>query len=245
MQKNDSNKVPQFWAIIPAAGTGQRMHADVPKTYLPLGECSVIEACLSSFLQEDKITGIVVAIHPNDQYWEKLTIISDKPILTVLGGVTRAQSVSIALDLVIENSGLDDFVLVHDAARPCLQMSDLKSLLNNIENETSGRILATPIVDTIKEVSMSDKNIRIKKTLDRCKLWKALTPQMFRTGVLRKALDHCFEKQIIITDEASAVEAIGLEVGIIEGRSDNIKITHSEDIQIAESILSNVKTLTN
>ncbi len=241
MPINDNKKTPQFWAIIPAAGIGQRMGADVPKPYISINNTSLLELSMSCFMQDSKIAGIVVALHPKDQNWGDLDIATDKPIFTVMGGVSRAHSVRAALEKIIQISEPKDFVLVHDAARPCLQRSDLDHLIQQIQQDKVGGILATPVIDTIKESNDFNGDISIRKTVDRRNLWKALTPQMIRVDILCKALKFCFENEILVTDEASAVEALGLNVKLIEGRSDNIKITKPEDISLAESILLNLK----
>ena len=238
MPINEYKQTPKNWVIIPAAGTGIRMGANVPKSYLPLNNSTVIETSMSCFLQHENIAGIVVALHHEDNNWVKLSITTNKPIYTVIGGDTRAQSVRNALDKVITISEPYDFVLVHDAARPCLHFSDLDLLIQQLQQDGVGGILATPVIDTIKEAVDVDGSLCIRKTVDRSKLWKALTPQMIRVEILKKALNFCFEKRMKITDEASAVEALGLHVKLIEGRSDNIKITRQEDIEIAESIIS-------
>ncbi len=238
MPKNDKHQSPCCWAIIPAAGISQRMGMAVPKQYLRLQDSTVLEASLSCFLQHQKIAGVVVALHPKDQVWPKLNISTDKSIHTVVGGESRAQSVYFALNKVLEMSASNDFVLVHDAARPCLCYTDLDLLIQKLQLDDVGGILATPIIDTIKQANQrrTNSNIEVSKTIDRTHLWKALTPQMFRITVLKKALNYCFENNIEVTDEASAVEALGLNVKLIEGRSDNIKITRPEDINLAESI---------
>ena len=171
MLKNEENNLTQLWAIIPAAGKSLRMDADISKSYLPLGSSTVIESSLSCFLQEEKIRGIVVALHPNDKHWQNLSIRAHKPIFTVVGGDTRAQSVSIALNKVLELSSPEDFVLVHDAARPCLDITDLKLLINNCLLAKAGGILATPVVDTIKESILLNDEIKIKHTVERQHLW--------------------------------------------------------------------------
>lgn len=228
--------MPGCWVIIPAAGTSQRMGTDVPKQYLPLQSSTVIEASLSCFLRHPQIAGVVVALHAEDHRWSDLNISSNKLIHTVVGGKTRALSVNSALNKVTEMSVSNNFVLVHDAARPCLSYSDLDMLIQQLQQDEVGGILATPISDTVKQARGADTNLEVSKTVDRVHLWKALTPQMFRVAVLQRALNFCFENNIEVTDEASAVEAIGLSVKLIEGRSDNIKITRPEDFDLAESI---------
>lgn len=237
MPKNDKHESPRCWAIIPAAGMSRRMGTAVPKQYLPLKNSTVLEASMSCFLRHPQIIGVVVALHAEDTSWSNLNISTDKSIHSLVGGETRAQSVYFSLNRVIEMSESNDFVLVHDAARPCLSYPDLDLLIQKLQQDEVGGILATPIIDTIKQATRINANIQVSKTIDRTHLWQALTPQMFRIEVLHKALNYCFNNNIEVTDEASAVEAIGRSVKVIEGRSDNIKITRPEDIRLAESIL--------
>ena len=230
----------RYWAIIPAAGTSQRMGAEVPKQYLPLCDTTVIEASISCFLRHPKVSGVVVALHAEDQYWNNLAVVRHEKIHTVIGGATRAASVHNAINY-LENTPAEehDFILVHDAARPCLRYEDVDVLMQKLEQDDVGGILASPASDTLKlvEQNSDSKNI-ISKTLDRSMIWKAFTPQMFRLGVLKKALSQCEKNNIAVTDEASAIEALGLEIQLVEGRSDNIKITHAEDLVIAAAILN-------
>ena len=230
----------RYWAIIPAAGTGQRMAAEVPKQYLPLGDATVIETAVTCFLRHPKISGVVIALHAEDQYWNNLAIVRHEKIHTVIGGETRLHSVHNALNYLDNTpAGNDDFVLVHDAARPCLRDEDIDALIQKLEQDEVGGILASPASDTLKLVEhQSDSIVMVAKTLDRSLIWKALTPQMFRLSVLKKALTHCDQNNIDVTDEASAVEALGLKVQLIEGRSDNIKVTHAEDLLIAAAIIN-------
>ncbi len=195
---------------------------------------------MSCFLQHPKIAGIVTALHPQDQRWSGLSISADKPVHTVTGGETRTQSVHNALHKLLEMAAKEDFVLVHDAARPCLRYADLDLLIQTFQRDEIGGILAAPVGDTIKQVSRVGKSIAIDKTIDRAHLWRALTPQMFRISVLQEALDYCLAHNVIVTDEASAVEAMGLGVKLVEGHSDNIKITRPEDINLAISIMQNL-----
>jgi 2-C-methyl-D-erythritol 4-phosphate cytidylyltransferase len=228
----------RYWVIIPAAGISQRMGAAVPKQYLPLANTTVIEASLSNFLQHPNISGVIVALHANDQYWNNLNVTKNEKIHTVVGGNSRAESVHNAMQY-LENTPAEDrdFVLVHDAARPCLRFADLELLMKELEQDEVGGILASPMSDTLK---MGEKNAEssnvVSKTLDRENVWRAYTPQMFRFNTLKKALAHCSKKDIKVTDEASAVEHLGLQVKLVKGQSDNIKITHAEDLELATAI---------
>ena len=216
------------------------MEMDIPKQYLPLKDSTVLEESLSCFLHHPQIAGVVVALHADDHRWPTLKISSDPRVQDVVGGDTRARSVVNALERVVSLAGKEDFVLVHDAARPCLGYADLDRLILEGLAEEDGVILASPVHDTVKQARTSDGVREVERTLDRGLLWKALTPQMFRIGVLHEALRFCIENDREVTDDASAVEAIGRRVKMIQGRSDNIKVTRPEDIQLAESILLQV-----
>ncbi len=216
------------------------MEMDIPKQYLPLKNSTVLEESLSCFLHHPLIAGVVVALHANDHRWPSLKISTDPRVQNVVGGDTRARSVVNALERVRSLAAKEDFVLVHDAARPCLGYEDLDRLITEGLDGEDGVILASPVHDTVKQVRTSDGAQEVERTLDRSLLWKALTPQMFRVDVLHKALQFCIENDREVTDDASAVEAIGQPVRMIRGRSDNIKVTRPEDIQLAESILLHV-----
>jgi len=229
---------PRYWAIIPAAGTSQRMGGEVSKQYLTINNTTILEASLSCFLRHPKISGVIVALHKDDLDWNSLAVTRCEKIHTVEGGETRADSVYNAVKY-LENlqSEEQDFVLVHDAARPCLRYTDLSLLIDQLETEEVGGILASPVSDTLKEC---EANNLVSKTLDRASVWRAFTPQMFRLKHIRKALYHCINKSIPITDEASAIEVMGLAVKLVKGQSDNIKVTHTEDLAVAETILKNI-----
>lgn len=237
----------RYWAVIPAAGCSQRMGGTPPKQYLQLTNqagksLSILEASLGCFLRHPKIIGVVVALHQDDQYWEDLALSSNKKIQTVIGGKSRAESVRNAVQYLDKNTTEDkDFVLVHDAARPCLRYQDLDTLIHQLEEDEVGGILASPVSDTLKivEKQTSTENI-VSKTLDRENVWRALTPQMFRIGILKKALANCAEQNITITDEASAVESLGLQIKLVTGHADNIKVTQMEDLALAAAIYENI-----
>lgn len=216
------------------------MEMDIPKQYLPLKNSTVLEESLSCFLHHPQIAGVVVALHADDHRWPTLKISSDPRVQNVVGGDSRAHSVAQALERIRSLAEAEDFVLVHDAARPCLGYADLDRLIVAGLAGGDGVILASPVHDTVKQARASDGVREVERTLDRSLLWKALTPQMFRVGVLHEALQFCIENGREVTDDASAVEAIGHRVKMIQGRSDNIKVTRPEDIQLAESILLQV-----
>jgi len=223
-----------YWAVIPAAGTGKRMNADRPKQYLPLAGKTVIEHTLERFLCHPALSGIVVVLDKDDRYWEALKIVNDTRLKTVVGGTERCHSVLNALDDLNHHAAPQDWVLVHDAARPCLATQDLDLILEALTEDAVGGILAMPVKDTIKRGTM---DLRIAETVDRKALWHALTPQMFRLGLLTEALRVSLQDHYLVTDEASAVEHIGLQPKLVQGRADNIKITHPEDLSLAEYFL--------
>ena len=223
---SDSEK---FWAVVPAAGVGKRMQADRPKQYLPLAGKTVLEQTLTRLFQADVFSAISVAISKEDPYWPELSCSTDEKIIIAPGGKERADSVLSALKSLREQASDDDWVLVHDAARPCLTRSDIHLLINTLKMDSVGGILALSSHDTLKKV----EGVKIMQTIDRSLIWKALTPQMFRYGMLKQALEQAIGNPTI-TDEASALEMQGLHPKIVEGRPDNIKITRPEDLALAQ-----------
>ena len=219
----------KFWAVVPAAGVGKRMNADRPKQYLPLLDKTVIEHTLIRLLNSGVFTAVAVAISEEDPYWPELDIASHEKVITAAGGKERADSVLSALKAIRTLASDNDWVLVHDAARPCITATDIRHLINTLKNDEVGGILALSSHDTLKNVQADC----IVGTLDRRHIWRALTPQMFRYGLLKNALEAA-EGNPAITDEASALELIGLQPKIVEGRSDNIKITRPEDLALAQ-----------
>ncbi len=225
---------PKFWLVIPAAGVGRRMGADRPKQYLELDGKTILEHTLERLLILPVWSGVLVAISEQDEYWHDLAMASDSRITRVNGGNERADSVLNALNALAPQADASDWVLVHDAARPCVTVASIEQLLK-IDHEAVGGILAVPAADTLKSVNQQRQ---ISATLDRRSIWQAQTPQMFRFGLLRHALAKGLGEQASITDEASALELLGYQPLIVEGRSDNIKITRPEDLALARFILS-------
>ena len=221
------------WAVIPAAGIGERIGAEIPKQYLQISGKTILEHALSPFLVNQRIKSLVIALNEKDTYFTHLNIQSNKNIFTVTGGQSRAQSVYNALLEIKDRINSNDFVLVHDAARPCLSENDLNELIDASMDNDVGCILASPMADTVKKVS----NGKIVETLDRTELWRAYTPQMFRYHHLLGALDHCLNSNIPVTDEASAIEAVGLQSRVVPGDATNIKITTPDDLIMAEKYL--------
>ena len=221
--------LPAFWAVIPAAGIGARMAADRPKQYLQLGGRTILEHSLGCFLDHPGLKGLVVSLAADDPYWPNLACANDLRIHRAQGGAERSGSVLNAL-LQLNALGAcdDDWVLVHDAARPNLSRDDLDKLLAELADDPVGGLLAVPARDTLKRV---DKHGRVVETVDRSLIWQAYTPQMFRLGALHRALADSLVADALITDEASAMEWSGQAPRLIEGRSDNIKVTRPEDLE--------------
>lgn len=225
----------RIWAVVPAAGVGARMASDRPKQYLELQGKTVIEHSLQKLLAHPGIFTIYVAIAEDDPYWPQLAISQHPRVVTVPGGQERADSVLNALQAMSAERAADDWVLVHDAARPCLHPTSLNHLLESLKHQEVGGILANPVHDTIKRVVDQQD---IQQTLDRSVLWQAQTPQLFRYEILRNSLQAALAAGAQITDEASAIEWAGLCAKVVQGPNDNIKITRPEDLPLAEFILS-------
>lgn len=221
--------LPAFWAVIPAAGVGARMAADRPKQYLQLGGRTILEHSLGCFLDHPSLKGLVVSLTVDDPYWPNLACAGDPRIQRADGGAERSGSVLNALlQLNALGASDDDWVLVHDAARPNLSREDLDTLLAQLADDPVGGLLAVPARDTLKRV---DKQGRVVETIDRSLIWQAYTPQMFRLGALHRALADSLVADAVITDEASAMEWSGQAPRLVEGRADNIKVTRPEDLE--------------
>lgn len=218
-----------FWLVIPAAGVGARMAADRPKQYLEVAGRCILEHTLDCFLDHPDLLGAVVCLAVDDPYWPSLALAEDPHIRRADGGRERADSVLAGLR-ALQQAGAadDDWVLVHDAARPNLARSDLDHLLDTLAMDPVGGLLAVPARDTLKR---ADAAGRVAQTVDRAVIWQAYTPQMFRLGDLRQALDAALAAGVPITDEASALEWAGKAPRLVEGRADNLKVTRPEDLQ--------------
>ena len=221
-------------AIVPAAGIGSRMRATLPKQYLPLAGTSVIEQTLKRLLQVRGVGNILVAISESDTYWPGLGISSHRRIQKVNGGRERADSVLNGLRVLRQKADDNDWVLVHDAARPCVRVTEIEQLIETCSSREEGGLLATPVHDTMKR---SDNANRILETVPRDNLWHACTPQIFRLGELTEAIVTALESGYPVTDEASAMEQAGQHPLLVECSSSNIKITRPDDLALAEFYL--------
>jgi 2-C-methyl-D-erythritol 4-phosphate cytidylyltransferase len=225
----------RYWAVIPAAGSGMRMGSSIPKQYLSLAGHPVIEHVLGILMTEPRIEGVTVAVAADDPYWQRYLLAPRaKPVRIASGGETRARSVLNALMTLRDELDDSDWVLVHDAARPCLHPRDLSLLMQVIGDDAVGGILAAPVADTLKRV---DEERLVTATPERTDLWRAFTPQMFRYGLLMEALESAIRDGEAPSDEASVMERRRHPVKVVEGRSDNIKITRPDDVALAEAIL--------
>ncbi|RQM77120.1 2-C-methyl-D-erythritol 4-phosphate cytidylyltransferase [Aeromonas jandaei] len=225
----DASRIPALTAIVPAAGIGSRMGAECPKQYLQLAGKTILEHTLERLLAHPAIGQVIVALAPHDRWFDTLPVAQDERILRVEGGAERAFSVLNALHVA-----QGEWVLVHDAARPCLTHGDLDALIAT-SMTSGGAILGSRVRDTMKR---SDAAGNIIATVEREQLWHALTPQMFPTGPLKRALEEVLALGATITDEASAMERAGFAVRMVEGRADNIKVTRPEDLSLAGLFLS-------
>jgi 2-C-methyl-D-erythritol 4-phosphate cytidylyltransferase len=224
------------WGVIPAAGLGRRLVSDIPKQYLEIDGRTLLEYSLDTLLAHSAITRVVVAIHAEDDRATKLARMNDPRVDCVIGGAERSASVLAALIAIqaIASDSDSDWVLVHDAARPCLQLAELDALISKVKSADTGGILAQPVVDTVKQASGDNL---VVQTLDRRALWRAQTPQMFRLGPLRDALVRAAEAGYDVTDEASAMELAGHPVQLVAGSSSNLKVTVAEDLGLAQFYL--------
>jgi 2-C-methyl-D-erythritol 4-phosphate cytidylyltransferase / 2-C-methyl-D-erythritol 2,4-cyclodiphosphate synthase len=234
----------RLWAIVPAAGRGERFASSaspgIPKQYTPLLGRSVLEWSLRALLAEPRIQGIVVVLAAGDAHWAEIARSLDSPkLLTTIGGAHRQDSVMNGLEYLAPTAQADDWILVHDAARPCLRAGDLSALCDALENnprsaaaEIGGVVLAAPIVDTIKRELPHGL-----ETVDRTGLWRALTPQIFAYAALRKALNDAAADKLAVTDEAQAMERMGIRAALVPGSPFNIKVTRAEDLEVAAAIL--------
>lgn len=220
--------LPSFWVVIPAAGVGSRMRADRPKQYLELAGKTLLEHTLGCFLDHPGLKGLVVSLAEDDPYWPGLACSRDARIQRAAGGAERADSVLSGLQRLAElGATSEDWVLVHDAARPNLSRHDLDLLLETLAEDAVGGLLAVPARDTLKRVGSDG---RVRETVDRSLIWQAYTPQMFRHGALQRSLADALVAGVAITDESSALEWAGQAPRLVEGRADNLKVTRPEDL---------------
>jgi 2-C-methyl-D-erythritol 4-phosphate cytidylyltransferase / 2-C-methyl-D-erythritol 2,4-cyclodiphosphate synthase len=229
----------RVWAIVPAAGRGARFSpsgsASAPKQYAPLLGATVLEWSLRALLAEPRVHAVVVALAADDTHWPSVAAkLNQSKLQTTVGGANRRDSVMNGLELLLTQAAPDDWILVHDAARPCFTSIELRSLLAALDGpqNADGAVLAAAIVDTVKR----ERGAQVA-SVDRQGLWRALTPQVFAFQQLRRALQESVLAGTEVTDEAQAIEALGLRPALVQGSPFNIKVTRAEDLNVAERIL--------
>ena len=223
----------RLWCVVPAAGAGRRFGADIPKQYLPLAGKPMIEYTLDRLAACREVVGLMVVLADGDAYWPGITSVRSKPVRTATGAAERSGSVLSGLRALPADIDADDFVLVHDAARPCISADDVAMLVSRAV-PAGGGLLAAPVRDTLKR---GNAERRVVATESREALWRALTPQLFRRAELTHALEIAAADGIAITDEAMAMERTGLRPLLVEGAEDNIKVTTAADLALAAYLL--------
>ena len=225
----------RYWLIVPAAGVGRRVGEQIPKQYIAVHGRTLLEWSLAPFIADrPRCAGIVVALAASDPHWPAVANRLNAGIVTTIGGVERSHSVRNALEALEGRATATDWVLVHDAARPCLSASDLDNLIGQLESHAVGGLLAAPAADTLKAAGPERE---VTHTVDRSGLWRALTPQMFRYSRLCEALDAAFAAGRLPTDESQALEWLGDRPQLVPGSAANLKVTSPEDLLVATALL--------
>jgi 2-C-methyl-D-erythritol 4-phosphate cytidylyltransferase len=229
-----------IWAVLPAAGIGRRMGSTIPKQYLTIDGVPLIMHSLRRLSAVSEVQKIIVVIHPEDNRWAKLqeSVVEefDSRIITVMGGDERYQSVLNGLTALTELAANDDWVLVHDAVRPCVRTSDIENLISKVSLHPVGGLLGSAVDNTLKKVGT---DLTVIETVDRDSYWNALTPQMFRFAQLKASIQAVVVSGEQVTDEAAAMEVAGFKPIMVAGSKDNIKITVESDLLLASRILKN------
>lgn len=222
------NKIPNdIWAIVPAAGIGQRMGNTLPKQYLSIENKPILAHTLNTICQVPNIRQVIIPLHPQDHYWPALIHLPYENYVTVMGADLRYQSVLNALEFIKDVAQPQDWVLVHDAVRPCITVDGISELIAQIADHPVGGLWGVPVRDTLKQVAASNA---VLQTISRDQLWHAQTPQIFRFELLYRALMQAKHDKIDITDDASSIELLGYHPQMVQGSYANIKITWPEDL---------------
>ncbi len=230
------------WAVIPATGIGNRMQADRPKQYLKLGEQTILQHTLDRLLSHPEIDGAVLVLHAQDQYWNELNYRSARPLLICTGGAQRHHSVFNGLRHLKQQSIGNPLVLIHDAVRPFVSHDDLSRLIELAVLQQDGALLAAAVTDTLK---LADTKSTVIATQSRENLWRALTPQAFRLDTIQPVLQSAIEKNLPITDDASAMELSGFHPLLVSSASMNFKITTPDDLLLAQFIMQSTAMANN
>ena len=228
------NSKSPVWAIVPASGVGHRMQGPVAKQYLPLDNKTIIEHTLDRLLSFDGIDGLILVLQAGDRNWEALNYQSSKPLIVTTGGKQRHDSVFNGLQKLLELEMDNPFVMAHDAVRPFVLHQDLQNLLDAAVEHEAGGLLALPVSDTLKQ---QDEFGNTERTVSRKDLWRAFTPQMFRAELLYRAIEHVRQNSLNVTDDASAVEALGMCPRLVVSSAENLKITYPADLSLVTMIL--------
>ena len=228
----------QYFAIIPAAGSGSRFGAPLPKQYLTINGLPIIRHAIDALLADARIARVVVVLSPEDNDWHEgclPTQSQDRVSVIRIGGATRAESVLNGISWLVKNSNVEskDWILVHDAARPCLTPVQIDALITSLSDDPVGGLLAIPVADTVKR---ADTAQRVEATVDRRSLWQAQTPQMFRLDLLQRALGAI--DLAVATDESAAIEALGYAPKLVAGSLANLKVTYPADLSLATAIIN-------
>ena len=235
----------KYFAILPAAGVGQRMGATIPKSYLEIQGHSIFSITLAKMLATQEITSVVVLVNSAETHWQASPLSRHPRVQIAQGGASRFESVLNGLAQLASIAGDADWVMVHDMARPCVPLADIRRLISELASAEVGGLLASPVRATLKratstgpDATVDSLSPTVAKTVSRERLWAALTPQLFRYGALKKAFEAAQSASAEITDESSAIERMGWQSQLIQGSAENIKITYPEDLALAELILT-------
>jgi 2-C-methyl-D-erythritol 4-phosphate cytidylyltransferase len=210
------------------------MQGGLPKQYLELGGQPILQRTLTAMLGWGFLKKIIVVLHPHDQHWPQLQLAESAGIYTVIGGAERCDSVLAGVEELALEASASDWVLIHDAARPCVAAEDVQRLRDELADDAVGGLLAVPVAETVKQ---ADREQRVRATLDRSELWLAQTPQLFRLGPLLDSLRRASSLGEMVTDEAAAMESAGMQPRLVAGDASNIKITCPADLALAEYLL--------
>lgn len=227
----------QFVAVVPAAGVGKRMQANCPKQYLTINDKTILEHTVERLLSHPAITKVIIALGDEDEYFLQTSLVNNSKVETVIGGKERVDSVLAGLSAV--DSNVYSWGLVHDAARPCVTLDDISTLISHCLENQSGGLLAAPVRDTMKRSFVNEKGAsQVSTTVEREQLWHALTPQMYKITELKAAIIAGLSGDATLTDESSAIELANLPSLLVSGSSENIKITQPNDLALAAFYLN-------
>jgi 2-C-methyl-D-erythritol 4-phosphate cytidylyltransferase len=231
-QSRERRVAGRIWFVIAAAGAAMRFGGSIPKPYLRVGGLTLLEHALRALLAVPRVAGGVVVVARGDRRYARLPAALRRRFVIAAGGATRARSVLNGL-IAIAGAEDPDWVLVHDAARPCLPQRDVERLVSSCRGDPVGGLLATPVTDTLKRMGRQRRSLG---SVPRARLWRAQTPQMFRYGTLRSALARSLDEGFEPTDEATAIERLGLRPRLVEGSPLNVKVTSPSDLTLAQAI---------